>query len=112
MIVVSADGGYFPPGLMYASLFWSVAFGFFAFGYSDDDDSCTVTTEDDFITKMPNADGEMDGSSDSVDVSERLNLFYLIGFYICAAQVVLGLMTHIVSGYDITRLIYNMYHFS
>ena len=112
MLVVAAEGGYFPDNLILASVFWAAAFGFFAFGHSDDDSFCFSSTSDDPIDQLPDKDGDMDGSMGTVDVAARLNTFFLIGFYIQVLQAIVGISTRFIDGYDLTRLLYNIYHMS
>lgn len=112
MLVIASEGGHFPNSLLMASAFWALAMGFFAFGYSDDSESCLADNGEDLVKQVPNSDGEMDGGALGVDVGERFHTFFLVGFYLCAFQLVVGMATHVISGYDITRALYNLYHYS
>ena len=112
MLVVAAEGGHFPDNLILASCFWAAAFGFFAFGHSDDDETCYASTSDDPVDQLPNAEGELDGSMGTVDVAARLHTFFIIGFYIQIIQIVVAVLTRFIDGYDLTRLLYNIYHLS
>ena len=81
MLVIEAEGGYFPNGLILTSVFWSVAFGFFALGKSDDDTTCWASTSEDLSDTIPVVE---DGESwtGQVDVAERFHFFFTVAMYL------------------------------
>ena len=112
MIVVPSEQGRFPTGLLVASAFWGLIFAFFGFHKSDDSTICLASNSDDIVHDIPEVDGDLNSVTGLVDVADRFHVFFMIGFYLCTAQLLVGLMTHMVQGYDITRFLHNVYHFS
>ena len=45
-----------PFGLVLSSVFFAGLYGFFAFGYSDDPDTCLTSTKDDIVGNFPMID--------------------------------------------------------
>ena len=108
MLVVGLEGGHFPSGLIIASAFWGAIYYLFAYGYSDDADSCITGTGDDIIEEFPYID---DGIV--TDVGDRFTKFFKAGFYLYAIQVACGILSHVVnSNYDMLRLLTNIYHWT
>jgi hypothetical protein len=86
MIVVPSEHGRFPTGLLVASAFWGLIFGFFGFHKSDDSTICLASNSDDIIQVIPEVDGgALNTVTGLVDVADRFHIFFMIGFYLCAA---------------------------
>ena len=86
MIVVPSENGRFPTGLLVASAFWGLIFGFFGFHKSDDSTICLASNSDDIVQDIPEVDGvALNTVTGLVDVADRFHIFFMIGFYLCAA---------------------------
>jgi len=110
MLVVYAEGGSFPDGLIIQSAFFTAIYWFFMTGRSDDPSSCLASTDDDPIQEYPLVEDQ--GVLSLVDVAYRYHLFFEALFYISAAQTICGILTRVINGYDLTRLLFNIYHLS
>ena len=112
MIGVTSDYGRFPGGLICASAFWGLIFAFFAFKKSDDATICLASNSGDLVREVPTVDGVLNTLSGMVDVSERLHVFFTIGMYLCAAQLVIALLTRLVDQRNFIRLLHSLYEIS
>lgn len=84
MIVVPSEQGRFPSGLLVASAFWGLIFGFFGFHKSDDSTICLASNSGDIVETVAVIDSDLSVSTGMIDVAKRFNIFFMIGFYICA----------------------------
>ena len=77
----------------------------FRFHKSDDPEVCLFCNAKIIVPEIPQVDGGVSAALGMVDVGYRFNIFFLAGFYLSVIQIVVALMTQIVQGYDISRLL-------
>ena len=119
MLVISSEGGRFPLGLIFASIFWMVCFGLFVSGYSKDNRTCIVGPDIEFPAAIPALDEIKQSGDDSltnsisIDVAIRFRNFFIVGLYLTAFQVVIGSISWFCKlSVNMARFLFNLYHFS
>ena len=75
----------YPLGLVLSSAFFAGLYGFFAFGYADDPETCLSSNKDDLISNFPMIDSSQTDAQGKVDVAARFRFFFLSAFYISIA---------------------------
>ena len=119
MLVISSEGGRFPLGLVFASIFWMVCFGIFVGGYSKDNRTCMVRPDKEFTAAIPALDEIKKSGYDSltnsisIDVAIRFRSFFIVGLYLTTFQVVIGSISWFCKlSVNMARILFNLYHFS